>query len=373
MRKSTPPDLLGASGRPDRAEPQEYPGGASWPVSVPAMSHRRAATLIATAPLRGMIGTILAPSTGERRGQERVPPEAGDDRPAGPMNRRDIALLFTARCIRMFGYGLLAVVLVLYLRRRRPVGRADRAAAHAHAARRRRDLALADHARRPPGTAPRPPRGRGPDGLRPGSRSPATHVVRGAPGGRHHRRHQPQRQRGRTVPRRRAGVARAARRPAASGRTCSPGTSWPAPSRRRSAPWPRAASRSCVARAVTAPADAYRAVIVGYAARRRRPRRAVLRASRRPSRSPGRGRTTRPIRTRLGLHQLPAASSCACPPCSRSMRSPAASSCRASSPTGSASGSGVEPGVLGVDLLRRQHPGRRLGARRRSRWPHASG
>jgi predicted MFS family arabinose efflux permease len=31
------------------------------------------------------------------------------------MNRRDIALLFTARCIRMFGYGLLAVVVVLYL------------------------------------------------------------------------------------------------------------------------------------------------------------------------------------------------------------------------------------------------------------------
>jgi predicted MFS family arabinose efflux permease len=33
----------------------------------------------------------------------------------GPMKRRDIALLFTARCIRMFGYGLLAVVVVLYL------------------------------------------------------------------------------------------------------------------------------------------------------------------------------------------------------------------------------------------------------------------
>ena len=31
------------------------------------------------------------------------------------MNRQDIALLFTARCIRMFGYGLLAVVVVLYL------------------------------------------------------------------------------------------------------------------------------------------------------------------------------------------------------------------------------------------------------------------
>ncbi len=31
------------------------------------------------------------------------------------MNRRDVALLFTARCIRMFGYGLLAVVVVLYL------------------------------------------------------------------------------------------------------------------------------------------------------------------------------------------------------------------------------------------------------------------
>jgi predicted MFS family arabinose efflux permease len=31
------------------------------------------------------------------------------------MNQRDIALLFTARCIRMFGYGLLAVVVVLYL------------------------------------------------------------------------------------------------------------------------------------------------------------------------------------------------------------------------------------------------------------------
>ena len=31
------------------------------------------------------------------------------------MNHRDIALLFTARCIRMFGYGLLAVVVVLYL------------------------------------------------------------------------------------------------------------------------------------------------------------------------------------------------------------------------------------------------------------------
>lgn len=31
------------------------------------------------------------------------------------MAQRDIALLFTARCIRMFGYGLLAVVVVLYL------------------------------------------------------------------------------------------------------------------------------------------------------------------------------------------------------------------------------------------------------------------
>ena len=31
------------------------------------------------------------------------------------MNHRDIVLLFTARCIRMFGYGLLAVVVVLYL------------------------------------------------------------------------------------------------------------------------------------------------------------------------------------------------------------------------------------------------------------------
>jgi predicted MFS family arabinose efflux permease len=31
------------------------------------------------------------------------------------MVRRDIALLFTSRCVRMFGYGLLAVVVVLYL------------------------------------------------------------------------------------------------------------------------------------------------------------------------------------------------------------------------------------------------------------------
>ena len=32
-----------------------------------------------------------------------------------PMHRRDVALLFAARSVRMFGYGLLAVVLVLYL------------------------------------------------------------------------------------------------------------------------------------------------------------------------------------------------------------------------------------------------------------------
>jgi len=31
------------------------------------------------------------------------------------MHRRDITLLFAARSVRMFGYGLLAVVLVLYL------------------------------------------------------------------------------------------------------------------------------------------------------------------------------------------------------------------------------------------------------------------
>ena len=31
------------------------------------------------------------------------------------MAQRDIVLLFTARCVRMFGYGLLAVVVVLYL------------------------------------------------------------------------------------------------------------------------------------------------------------------------------------------------------------------------------------------------------------------
>ena len=39
----------------------------------------------------------------------------GDEPATGQMNRRDVALLFTARCIRMFGYGLLAVVVVLYL------------------------------------------------------------------------------------------------------------------------------------------------------------------------------------------------------------------------------------------------------------------
>ena len=49
---------------------------------------------------------------------------------------RDVALLFATRILRLFAYGFLSVVLVLYLAAGRAVPRADRPAAHADAARR---------------------------------------------------------------------------------------------------------------------------------------------------------------------------------------------------------------------------------------------
>ena len=87
----------------------------------------------------------------------RTPPAGGASRPrvghdgrwTEDRDRRDIVLLFATRSLRMFAYGFLAVVLVLYLERRRPRRGGGRPPARAHAARRRRDLAAADDPRRP--------------------------------------------------------------------------------------------------------------------------------------------------------------------------------------------------------------------------------
>ena len=135
-------------------------------------------------------------------------------------------LLFATRIARMFGYGLLSVVLVLYLVALGLPGRRDRAAAGAHAAGRRGHLAVADDARRPRRAPPGAHRRRLADaGGRPRLRRHAD--LRGARGRRDHRRHQPQRQRGRAVPGRRAGVAHPAHPCRRGAPACSPGTSSP--------------------------------------------------------------------------------------------------------------------------------------------------
>ena len=131
---------------------------------------------------------------------------------------RDVALLFATRCLRMFGYGFLSTVLVLYLTSLGLLRRRCRAAAGADAPGRRGDLAVADDPRRPDRPAARPARGRCPD-ARGGPRVRGHARVRGAGGRGDDRRHQPQRQRGRPVPGRRAGVARASWSPADAGRS----------------------------------------------------------------------------------------------------------------------------------------------------------
>ena len=106
----------------------------------------------------------------------------------------------------MFGYGFLAVVLVLYLDASGldPLG--DRRRADADARRRRRHLAVADDARRPVRPSPgarrqQPADARRRGGVRGDGLASAAHR------GRHRRRHLADRQRGRPVPRRRAGGA----------------------------------------------------------------------------------------------------------------------------------------------------------------------
>ena len=170
---------------------------------------------------------------------------------------------------------------------RRPRGRRDRAAAGADAPRRRGDPPVADDPRRPPRPAARPRRGRGPAPGRRASRSSRRPCSRCSLVAATDRRHQPQRQRGRPVPRGRAGVAHASSCPARGGRTSSPGTSSRARSRRPSGRSPAGAVVAAGRRdAGSRPARRVPGGDRRVRARRRRCSRSCSRASPRPSRSP---------------------------------------------------------------------------------------
>ena len=147
---------------------------------------------------------------------------------------RDGRLLFAMRTLRMFGYGFLAVVLVLYLAAARARSAGHRDGAHPDAHRRHDHLALADDQRGPARPAPRADRGRRADGRR--RRRLRVHdLAPAADPGRGHRRRLTDRQRGRAVPRRRAGGADADRPRYAPDARPSPGTTSSGTSRPRPA------------------------------------------------------------------------------------------------------------------------------------------
>ncbi len=258
---------------------------------------------------------------------------------------RDGRLLFATRIARLFAYGFLSVVLVLYLVEigfgALEVGAlltltlvGDAAISlwlttHADRIGRRRVLLA----------------GRRPDGPG-GRRLPAVARSLGPRPGRDDRRDQPERQRGRAVPGGRAGRAVAdRRRPRADARL-----RLVQPRRARSPPRPGRWRRACSAQALqatgaTLSSTSYRAVILGYALDRGRAGGALLARSRRRSRPRSAADVsvaTPPRAASLARRRGPARRRC-----SRSTRSAAASSSRASSllvPPGS----GCRAGALGA-------------------------
>ena len=150
---------------------------------------------------------------------------------------RDARLIFLTRGLRMFGYGFVSVVLVLYLAARGTARLPDRPAADPDAARRRGHHALAHHARRPRRPAPGAARRLAADG--PGrGRLRRFELAAGAGRRGHDRRHQPQRQRDRARSWRSSRRRSPRRSRTAAGPASSPGSTWRARSPRPSGRWP---------------------------------------------------------------------------------------------------------------------------------------